>query len=154
MNEDGTIRNCTTKLLLLNVWVFHDYLSSLISNRNLLYISEIWKKLCRIFNIFANLFAFFYLEINGWTEMEYQEMEEIFHNFMKYWQDDLVDKFPKVIFVPNNSNLVAIRLSLHFALRDLYLPISLEVINLSNTTTHRMINKKKIVDISESMQSI
>ena len=57
-------------------------------------------------------------------------------------------------FAANNNNSAAIRLSLFFALRNLYLCMSFDIINLLDTTTCEQINKKKAIDISKSMQSI
>ena len=57
-------------------------------------------------------------------------------------------------FAVNNNNSISTRLSLFFAKRGLYPRMSFNVVDLSDTTTRERINKKKAIDISESMQSI
>ena len=60
-----------------------------------------------------------------------------------------------VEFVANNNNSAPTRLSLFFASKGLYLRISFDIVDFSDTTTCERINKKKAIDIiSESMQSI
>ena len=54
-------------------------------------------------------------------------------------------------FAINNTNFAFTRLSLFFASRSLYLRMSLDVVNLSDTTTRERINKKKAIDILKSI---
>ena len=54
-------------------------------------------------------------------------------------------------FVANNNNFASIRLSPVFASRGLYPCMSFDVVDFSDTTTCERINKKKPIDISESM---
>ena len=57
-------------------------------------------------------------------------------------------------FAANNNNFTFTKLFLFFALRVLHLHMSFDVTNLSDITMNEQINKKKAIDISESMQSI
>lgn len=57
-------------------------------------------------------------------------------------------------FVTNNNNSAFTRLSPFFALKNLYLCMSFDIVDFSDTTIYKWINKKKATDISESMQSI
>ena len=54
-------------------------------------------------------------------------------------------------FAVNNNNFSSTKLSPFFALRDLHPQMSFNVIDLSDTTTRKRINKKKAIDISEFM---
>ena len=54
----------------------------------------------------------------------------------------------------NNYNSTFIKLSLFFASKGLHLHMNFDVIDFSDITTCKWINKKKAIDISESMQSI
>ena len=57
-------------------------------------------------------------------------------------------------FAANNNNFASTRLSSFFASRDLHPRMSFDVIDLSDTITRERINKKKAIDISETIQSI
>ena len=54
-------------------------------------------------------------------------------------------------FVANNNNSASTRLSPFFASRGLNLRMSFDVVDLSDTTTRERINKKKTINISESI---
>ena len=81
-------------------------------------------------------------------------MERHFCIFVNYQQDDWSDKLPMVEFAANNNNSASTRLSPFFALRGLHPRMSFDVVNLLDTTARERINKKKAIDISESMQLI
>ena len=57
-------------------------------------------------------------------------------------------------FTANNNNFLLTRLSPFFASRGLHPCMNFDIINLSDTTTCEQINKKKAIDIFETMQSI
>ena len=81
-------------------------------------------------------------------------MESHLCTFVNYHQDDWPNKLPIAEFVANNNNSVSSKLSPFFASKYLYLRISFDVINFLDNTTYERINKKKAINISESMQSI
>ncbi len=57
-------------------------------------------------------------------------------------------------FAANNNVSLSTKLFLFFTSRGLHLRMSFDVVDLSDTTTRERINKKKAIDISETMQSI
>lgn len=57
-------------------------------------------------------------------------------------------------FTANNNSSIPTRLSPFFALRGLHLRIIFDIVNFSDIKIQEWINKKKTIDISESMQSI
>ena len=57
-------------------------------------------------------------------------------------------------FVINNNDFLLTRLFLFFASRDLHSYMSFDVVNFSDNTTCKQINKKKTIDIFEAIQSI
>ena len=57
-------------------------------------------------------------------------------------------------FAANNNNSVSTKLSPFFASRGLHLQMSFDIIDFLDTITCEWINKKKAIEISESMQSI
>ena len=56
-------------------------------------------------------------------------------------------------FAVNNNNFLSAKLSLFFASKSLYLCISFDIVDFSNITTHKYINKSKTIDISEAIQA-
>ncbi len=81
-------------------------------------------------------------------------MERYLRTFVKYQQRDWLDKLSIAEFVANNNDFASARLSSFFALRELHLCISFDIVDFSNSTTCEWLNKKKVIDISEAMQSI
>ena len=153
-DENGTTTKTTAQLLLQNVWKLHVLPLFLTSDRGPQFISGVWKNLCKILDISASLSTSFHPEIDGQSEIANQEMERHLCTFVHYQQDDWSDKLPMVEFAANNNNSTSTRLSPFFASRGLHPRRSFDVVDLSDTITRERINKKKAIDISESMQSI
>lgn len=59
-----------------------------------------------------------------------------------------------VEFVVNNNDLVFIKLFPFFILKNLYLWTSFNIIDFSDITIHKRINKKKTINISKDIQLI
>lgn len=57
-------------------------------------------------------------------------------------------------FMTNHNKSVFIKLSLFFLLKSLYLRLSFDIIDFSNTIFYKQINKIKIINILKVMQSI
>ena len=74
-DENGTITEVTAQLFLQNVWKLHGLPSSFTSDRGPQFISGVWKNLCKILNISANLSTSFHLETDGQSEIANQEIE-------------------------------------------------------------------------------
>ena len=153
-DENGITTEATAQLLLQNVWKLHGLLSSLTSDRGPQFISGVWKNLCKILCISANLSTSFHPETDGQSEIANQEMERHLRTFVNYQQDDWVDKLTMAEFAANNNNSLSTKLSPFFASRGLHLRMSFDVVDFSDTTTRERMNKKKAIDISEAMQSI
>lgn len=58
------------------------------------------------------------------------------------------------MFATNNNNFIFIGLSPFFASKSLYLCMNFDIINLSDITTRKQINKKKDIDIFKVIQLI
>ena len=59
-----------------------------------------------------------------------------------------------VEFAINNNKFAFAILSLFFILKCIYLCISFDIINFLYIITYKQINKKKVIDILEAIQSI
>ncbi len=151
MDENGTTTETTSQLLLQNVWKLHGFLSSLTLDKGLQFISGVWKNLCKILDISANLSMFFHPETDRQSEIANQEMEKYLCIFVNYQQDNWVDKLPIAEFVVNNNVSSLTKLSPFFTSKCLHPCMIFDIINLSDTTIRKRINKKKAIDISETM---
>ncbi len=81
-------------------------------------------------------------------------MERHLRTFVNYQQDDWIDKLPIAEFATNNNISLSTKLSPFFTSKGLHPRMSFDVVDLSDTTTRERINKKKAIDISETMQLI
>ena len=154
IDENGTTTEATAQLLLQNVWKLHGLPLLLTSDRGPQFISGVWKNLCKILGISASLSTSFHPEINGQSEIANQEIERHLRTFVNYQQDDWSDKLLIAEFAANNNDSASTKLSPFFALRGLYPRMSFDIVDLSDTTTRKRINKKIAIDISKAMQSI
>ena len=59
-----------------------------------------------------------------------------------------------VKFAAINNNFTSIKISPFFASKSLYLCINFDIIDFSDTTTRKQINKKKAINIFEAIQLI
>ncbi len=84
VDENGTTTKAIAQLVLQNVRKLYCLLLLLISDKNLQFISEVWKNLCKILGILANLFIFFHSKTNSQSEIAYQEIEKHLHTFVNY----------------------------------------------------------------------
>ena len=93
-NENGIITEVTTQLLLQNIWKLYSLPLLLTSDRGSQFISGVWKNLCKIFGISANLTTSFHPKTDGQNEIANQEMKKYLCTFVNYQQDDWSDKLP------------------------------------------------------------
>ena len=68
-DENGTTTEATTQLLLQNIWKLHGLPSSLTLDRGPQFILGVWKYLCKILGISANLSMSFHPETDGQSEI-------------------------------------------------------------------------------------
>ncbi len=142
-----------TYLLLNNIWKLHSLPLSLTFNQGLQFISEVWKNLCKTFDIKANLSTLFHPVIDKQSEITNQEMERYLHTFVNYQQDDWSEKLIIAEFAANNNISASTKLSLLFTTKNLHPRIRFDIVELSNTSTCKWIFQQKTLHISENMQS-
>ena len=98
--------------------------------------------------ISASLSTSFHLETNEQSEIVNQDIEKYLYILINYHQNKWSEKLSITQFMANNNNSASIRLSWFFAIRDLHSCISFDIVDFSDTTTRKQINKKKAIDIS------
>lgn len=79
-------------------------------------------------------------------------MEKHLHTFVNYQQDNQSEKLAKAEFAANNNELAFTKPFLFFASKSLDLHMDFDIIDLSNTSTHRQINKQKALGFSRNMK--
>lgn len=78
-------------------------------------------------------------------------MERYFCTFVNYQYNEL-DKLLIAEILANNKDSASIKLSLFFASRGLHPHISFNVVDFSDITNCKQINKKKTINISKIIQ--
>lgn len=81
-------------------------------------------------------------------------MQKYLCTFVHYRQDDWSYQLPMVEFVVNNNDSASTKVSLIFASKELHLRMSFDIVNLSDSITHKQLNKKKAIMNKNTDQSI
>lgn len=80
-------------------------------------------------------------------------MKRYFCTFVNYQQDDWSKKLLIAKFAVHNYKLTSIKLFLFFTIKGLYLYISFDIIDFSNTSIHKRIFKQKALNISRNIET-
>ena len=140
-DKDGTTVVAIAYLLLNNVWKLHGLPLFLTFNQGSQFILGVWKNLCKILSIKANLSTLFHLAIYEQSKIANQEMERYICSFINNQQDDLLKKLAIAEFVAHNNISASTKLSLFFATKSLYPYISFDIVELSNASAYKEILK-------------
>ena len=73
--DDGTSTEATTKILIREVFRYHDLFTLIISNRELQFVVTIWKTFCRLLRITYKLSTVAHSEIDDQTKRANQDIE-------------------------------------------------------------------------------
>ena len=134
-DENGTTTEATAYLLLNNIWKFHGLPLSLTSDQDSQFISRIWRNLCKIHGVRANLSTSFDSELEGQSEIANQEIKRHFCIFVNYKQDDCSLKLAMAEFIVNNNVSISssIKLSSLFPTKSSHPRISFDIVELFDT---------------------
>jgi hypothetical protein len=102
-------------LFIIYVWKFRGLPESIISDRDSLFKSEFWKRLCKRLNINSLLSTTFHPEIDGQTEIVNATLETIFRCYVNYHQNNWSEWLPFTEFALNNQESEFTKMSLFFA---------------------------------------
>lgn len=98
-------------------------------------------------SIFIYWSIFFHLKTNRQSEIVNLKIERYICIFVNNQQS-------MAEFAANNNDSISTKLSLFFTFKDLYLYMSFNIIDFSDTTTCKQINKRKTINVWEDIQSI
>jgi hypothetical protein len=91
----------TARLLMNQMWKLHELSNFIVSNRDLQFVSLVWKKMCKVLKIDVKLSTAFHSETNDQSEIVNQEMKRYLRNYCNYQQNDWSDWLSMTEFVFN-----------------------------------------------------
>lgn len=141
INKNNIAIKATVYLLLNNVWQFYSPFLLLTLNWGFQFISKVWKNLCKMFGIKANLSTDFYLKIYRQSKIANQEIEKYLHIFVNYQLNNWLEILVMVEFVANNNKSAFFKLSIFFGTKNLHFRISFDIVKFSNISTCEQIFK-------------
>ena len=110
--KDGkkTAEGCA-KLFLQNIWKLHGLPSSIISDRDPVFIGEFWAKLMGRLDVRLRKSTTFHPQTDGQTERVNQSLEQYLHQYCNNEQDNWYDLLPLAEYAYNNSDSTATQMS-------------------------------------------
>ncbi len=141
----------TAEMLIQWIYWTHDLSSFIVSDRNLQFISILWKSLCKRLSISLRLFIIYHLQINDQSERVNQNIKRYFQFFCSYMQNDWFKWLFMIEFVDNNILFSVIFLTFFFMNKNFHSRMSFDsdIIEYESTREHLQINRVK--NISEQM---
>ena len=143
-DEDITVEK-TAEMLIQWVYWTYDLLSFIISDRDLQFISILWKFLCKRLSISLWLFIIYHSQINDQSEQVNQNVERYLWFFCSYMQNDWSKWLFMIKFVNNNILFLIIFLILFFMNKNFHSHMSFnsDIINYESTREHLQIDQVK-----------
>jgi len=89
-----------------HVWKHHDLLEFFMSDRDIQFIFNIWKHMCKMLKIDAKLSTTYHSEINDQIERVNAVIKHYLQVFINYMQNDWVKWLSEVEFIVNNTSLL------------------------------------------------
>jgi hypothetical protein len=94
-----------------NVWKLHEFLETLVFNRDTQFIFDFWKLMCKKLKIDVKLFTSYHSKIDEQIERTNAIMKHYFRTYVNYMQNDWVKWLFDVEFVSNNIDSSSILVS-------------------------------------------
>ncbi len=87
-----------------HVWKHHDLLKFFMSDRDIQFIFDVWKHMCKMLKINVKLSTTYYSEINDQIKRINAVMKHYLQVFVNYMQNDWAKWLLKVEFIINNAS--------------------------------------------------
>ncbi len=87
-----------------HVWKHHDLLKFFMSDRDIQFIFNVWKHMCKMLKIDTKLSTAYHSEINNQIEKVNAVIEHYFQVFVNYMQNDWAKWLSEVKFIVNNAS--------------------------------------------------
>ncbi len=89
-----------------HVWKHHDLLKFFMSDRNIQFIFDVWKHMCKMLKIDAKLSTAYHSKINDQIKRVNAVMKHYFQVFVNYMQNNWAKWLSEVKFIINNASLL------------------------------------------------
>ena len=93
----------TVQLLLHHVWKYHGTPKEIISDRGSQFDSQIWKQLCKDFQIKQKMSTAYHPQTDGQTERTNWSLEHYLRAYMDFMEDNWLQLLPFAKFVYNRT---------------------------------------------------
>jgi len=121
-------------------------------NRDLQFISIVWKSLCLRLNIKMKLFIDYHSQINNQTKRANQNVEQYLRSYCSYMQDDWFVWLSMIEFVDNNAILLSIEQSAFFLNKSFHSHMSFDLNSTEYEITQARIQASKAKNIFKYMK--
>jgi hypothetical protein len=154
IDENDTIIEKTTKLLIQHVWKLHELLITMILNRDSQFISFVWDTICRMLRIKAKLFIAFHSKTNEQSEISNQKMKRYLRVYVNHQQDDWADwlsmtKYAFNVFISIITQMFSFLANYKFESR-----MSFDQIEFDENTIKKRVNRFRDREIVFTMKNI
>ncbi len=149
-DEDITAEK-TAEMLIQWIYQTHDLSSFIVSDRDLQFISILWKFLCKWLSISLWLFIIYHLQINDQSEQVNQNIECYLWFFCSYMQNDWSKWLLMIEFVDNNVLSSIIFLTFFFMNKNFHSHMSFDSDIIEYKSIRERLQINWIKNISEQM---
>ncbi len=151
-NNEEIFAEQTVKLLL--IWIFrtHELSRSIVFDKDLQFISIVWKFLCLRLNIKMKLFIDYHSQINDQTKRANQNVERYLQSYCSYIQDDWFIWLSMTEFVNNNVISSSIEQSAFFLNKSFHSHMSFDLNSTEYEISWARIQASKAENIFKHMK--
>ncbi len=149
-DEEITVER-TAKMLIQWVYQTHDLFSFIVSDRDMQFISILWKFLCKRLSISLRLFIIYHSQIDDQSEWVNQNVKRYLHFFCSYIQNDWFKWLFMIEFVNNNVLSSVIFLTLFFMNKNFHSHMSFNSDIIEYECTRERLQINRVKNISEQM---
>ncbi len=121
-------------------------------NRDLQFISIVWKSLCLRLNIKIKLFIDYHSQINNQTKRANQNVEQYLRSYCSYMQDNWFFWLSMIEFIDNNAILLSIEQSAFFLNKSFHSHMSFDLNSTEYEITQARIQASKAKNIFKYMK--
>jgi len=149
-DEDITVKK-TAEMLIQWIYQTHDLSNFIVSDRDLQFISILWKFLCKRLSIFLRLFIIYHSQIDDQSERVNQNIKRYLWFFCSYMQNDWFKWLLMIKFVNNNILFSVIFLIFFFMNKNFHSRMSFDSDIIEYESTRERLQIDWVKNISEQM---
>ncbi len=150
-DDENITAEKTAEMLIQWVYWTHDLSSFIVSDRDLQFISILWKSLCKRLSISLRLFIVYHFQIDDQSEQVNQNIERYLQFFCSYMQNDWSKWLFMIEFVNNNVLSSIILLSLFFMNKSFHSRISFDSDIIEYKSIRERLQINRVKNIFEQM---